>query len=173
MCVTEASGLTDQGWALYVATDIGQVVVLCPAGKNLLLPLYVLASLRRRKSAPNVINVVDSHTGKVCARREKLIGLYVDAAVGRVWLLAEHSCGTSKLRSWDLNDGSAELHEWPLPSGRRWAPGICSMGEGEGFIIAASAELSPVARPELWSVAASRAAGTKSSMIVRAQQHPI
>mmetsp|Transcript_83439 Transcript_83439/g.150526 ORF Transcript_83439/g.150526 Transcript_83439/m.150526 type:complete len:1021 (-) Transcript_83439:152-3214(-) len=149
-CASKASGFVNLGWAIYAATDAGQVVVLCPALNHMLQPLHVVLALRRRKSAPSFMSVVDSHTGTVKVVREKIIGMHVDVSASVLWLFVSSTTGKAEIRAWDLS-GKGVLGRWPLPSGRRWAHGLCDLGPGGGLLLAtASTELNAAAGPELW-----------------------
>ncbi|CAE8626226.1 unnamed protein product [Polarella glacialis] len=95
------------------------------------------------------MSVVDSHTGTVKVAREKIIGMHVNVIASVLWFLVSTTTGTAEIRAWDLS-GKGVLGRWPLPSGRRWAPGLCDLGPGSGLLLAGSAELNAGAGPELW-----------------------
>ncbi|CAE7196981.1 GIP [Symbiodinium sp. CCMP2592] len=77
-CVSEGSGFSDRGWIVFASTDSGQVVTLCPTFRNELHPLDMVISLRRRKAAREVVEVVDSHTGTAKASSLKIISVLPD-----------------------------------------------------------------------------------------------
>lgn len=155
-CSNRASGLLRVGWAIYAATDVGQVVVLCPTAHRILQPLYVVKSLQRHKSAPSFLSVVDSHTGEVKVSHERIVGVHVDSENAVLWLQASSTKGHAEIRALSLY-GAGTLGTWHLPSGRRWAPGVCSLGGQHGLLLAATSELNKNPGPELWHLTATGA----------------
>jgi len=159
-CSSSGSNFINLGWALYAATDTGQVFILCPGHGHVLHPLYVLASFRRRKTTQQVIEVVDSHTGDVKVSRTKIIGLHVDSTAGQMWLLVSSTQGIAELQAWDMQSGLA-AGAWVLPSGRQWAPGLCSLGGR--MLLAANVAIKVTAEPELWELAG-RSSGLRGAV---------
>ncbi|OLP97240.1 hypothetical protein AK812_SmicGene20424 [Symbiodinium microadriaticum] len=41
-------------------------------------------------------------------------------------------------------------HQWPLPSGRWWVPGLCDLGPGQGMLLGAAADTKTHAGAEIW-----------------------
>ncbi|CAJ1341719.1 unnamed protein product [Effrenium voratum] len=150
-CSSGGAGFVDHGWLLFAATDSGQVVTLCPTFRGELHPLHMVISLRRRKAAKEVTEVVDSHTGTAKASSQKIIAMARDSR-GFFWLLETHTEGHAEVRALDLDKGS-EVGRWVLPSGRWWVPGMCQLAEGQGFLLAAAADTNrggQVGGPEIW-----------------------
>eukprot|EP00927_Polykrikos_kofoidii_P047487 TRINITY_DN41670_c0_g1_i1.p1 TRINITY_DN41670_c0_g1~~TRINITY_DN41670_c0_g1_i1.p1 ORF type:complete len:1158 (+),score=153.49 TRINITY_DN41670_c0_g1_i1:146-3619(+) len=133
----------DGDWALYGATELGDVVLLCPEiAHGQLEPVHVVASLGSLSS---------SGSG---ADQTELIGVHIDDA-NTLWvMLHSPSAVTGKattqtnVRAWDV-DGT-HRGEWTLPRGRRWAPGLCVLAHGHGIVVSAEQQGLSEARPELW-----------------------
>lgn len=152
-CAREGSGFMNAGWIVYAATDSGQVVTLCPTHRHELHPLHMLISLRRRRPSQDVVEVVDSHTGTTKASAQTVIGVHHDYRTGHIWLLNTNSEGFAEVVVFDAELAKVPLGRWPLPSGRWWVPGMCNLGDGQGFILAAAADTDragQVGGPELW-----------------------
>ena len=64
-----------------------------------------------------------------------------------LWILSETSDGLGQLRLIDQRLQRC-VAEWPLPSGRWWAPGLCRAAEG--FLLPAAADVRQREGPELW-----------------------
>mmetsp|Transcript_4991 Transcript_4991/g.11061 ORF Transcript_4991/g.11061 Transcript_4991/m.11061 type:complete len:826 (+) Transcript_4991:70-2547(+) len=129
-----------RGWGLMAATDRGHVMLLCPSNQSTLEPHHVVASLQRRSSAPWVVAGVDIH---------KILGVHVDVHREILWLMAARGDGVAEVRGWALNTGQL-IGNWDLPTGRRWATGICGLGKSGGLLLGASAEFTPAAKAEVW-----------------------
>jgi len=152
-CARDGSGFMNAGWIVYAATDSGQVVTLCPTHRHELHPLHMLISLRRRRPSQDMVEVVDSHTGTTKASAQTVIGVHHDYRTGHIWLLNTNSEGFAEVVVFDAEFAKAPLGRWPLPSGRWWVPGMCNLGDGQGFILAAAADTDragQVGGPELW-----------------------
>ncbi|CAE6930854.1 PSMD12 [Symbiodinium natans] len=153
-CATEGSGFLDRGWIVFASTDSGQVVTLCPTFRSELHPLDMVISLRRRKAAREVVEVVDSHTGTAKASSLKIISVVPDARTGYLWLLQTNTEGMAEVAAWDpAHYRGEEVGRWVLPSGRWWVSGMCNLGEGQGFLLAAAADTnreSHSSNAELW-----------------------
>lgn len=151
MCSTKGSGLVNMGWAIYASTDSGQVVILCPSAQRVLQPLHMIVSLRRKQASMSIMKLVDSHTGAVKLQREKIIGVQRDIYEGVLWLMVSTTEGSTEIRAWDVAVG--QVGRWFLPTGRRWAQGLCLLGPNQGLIMAASADDSSTAsNAELWRI---------------------
>lgn len=150
MCSTKGSGLVNMGWAIYASTDSGQVVILCPsAAARVLQPLHMIVSLRRKQAAMSIMKLVDSHTGAVKLQREKIIGVQRDIYDGVLWLMVSTTEGSTEIRAWDVSVG--QVGRWSLPTGRRWAQGLCLLGPNQGLLMAAADDSSEAAAgAELW-----------------------
>mmetsp|Transcript_38667 Transcript_38667/g.70393 ORF Transcript_38667/g.70393 Transcript_38667/m.70393 type:complete len:818 (+) Transcript_38667:27-2480(+) len=129
-----------RGWGLMAATERGHVMLLCPSNRSTLEPLHVVASLARRSSAPWVVAGADIH---------RILGVHVDSHRGILWLMAARGDGVAEVRGWTLATGQL-FGNWDLPTGRRWATGICGLGKSGGLLLGASAEFTPAAKPEVW-----------------------
>lgn len=153
-CVSEGSGFSDRGWIVFASTDSGQVVTLCPTFRNELHPLDMVISLRRRKAAREVVEVVDSHTGTAKASSLKIISVLPDPRTGYLWLLQTNTEGLAEVAAWDpAHYRGEEVGRWVLPSGRWWVSGMCNLGEGQGFLLAAAVDTnreSTGSTAELW-----------------------
>merc|ERR1712107_817764 len=75
-------------------------------------------------------------------REEEILGMHFSQAdeLGneKLWLLVRISGGTNvyaELRAFSI-DGTSQ-GKWVMPSGRNWAPGLCSLGSGRNFVAAA------------------------------------
>eukprot|EP00913_Durusdinium_trenchii_P023920 g22465.t1 len=149
----DSSGFVNAGWLLYAATDSGQVVTLCPTFRNELHPLLMVISLRRRKAAKDLVEVVDSHTGTTKASSSRIIAVVRDPSTGWFWLLNTNTEGIAEVTAWDLEkEKNMEVGRWALPSGRWWVPGMCHLGHNQGFLLAAAADTNRVGQvggPEL------------------------
>ena len=156
-CAKESSGFVNAGWLVYAATDSGQVVTLCPTFRNELHPLLMVISLRRRKVAKDVVEVVDSHTGTTKASSSKIIAVVRDPSTGWFWLLNTNTEGMAEVTAWDIEkEKNTEVGRWALPSGRWWVPGMCYLGHNQGFLLAAAADTNRVGQvggPEIWRLA--------------------
>jgi len=150
ICATKGSGLVNVGWALYASTDSGQVVILCPATGRVLQPLHMVVSLRRRAASRSVMKLVDSHTGAVKVQREKIIGVQKDVYQGVLWLMVSTTEGLTEIRAWDVTYG--QVGRWWLPTGRRWAQGLCLLGPNQGLLLAAADDSSNAGNAELWRI---------------------
>ncbi|CAE7915635.1 unnamed protein product, partial [Symbiodinium sp. KB8] len=150
VCATKDTGLVNVGWALYASTDSGQVVILCPAAGRLLQPLHMVVSLRRRAASKSVMRLVDSHTGAVKVQREKIIGVQKDVYEGVLWLMVATTEGLTEIRAWDVSSG--QVGRWWLPTGRRWAQGLCLLGPNQGLLMAAADDSSNAGNAELWRI---------------------
>jgi len=153
-CVSKGSGFSDRGWIVFASTDSGQVVTLCPTFRNELHPLDMVISLRRRKAAREVVEVVDSHTGTAKASSLKIMSVLPDPRTGYLWLLQTNTEGLAEVAAWDpANYRGEEVGRWVLPSGRWWVSGMCNLGEGQGFLLAAAVDTnreSTGSTAELW-----------------------
>ncbi|CAK9080551.1 Copia protein [Durusdinium trenchii] len=144
-CAKDSSGFVNAGWLLYAATDSGQVVTLCPTFRNELHPLLMVISLRRRKAAKDLVEVVDSHTGTTKASSSRIIAVVRDPSTGWFWLLNTNTEGIAEVTAWDLEkEKNMEVGRWALPSGRWWVPGMCHLGHNQGFLLAAAADTNRV-----------------------------
>jgi len=152
MCSTKGSGLVNMGWAIYASTDSGQVVILCPsAAQRILQPLHMIVSLRRKQASMSIMKLVDSHTGAVKLQREKIIGVQRDIYEGVLWLMVSTTEGSTEIRAWDVSVG--QVGKWSLPTGRRWAQGLCLLGPNQGLMMAAADDSSTAASgAELWRI---------------------
>eukprot|EP00811_Abedinium_folium_P001887 NODE_1172_length_2578_cov_7.370461.p1 GENE.NODE_1172_length_2578_cov_7.370461~~NODE_1172_length_2578_cov_7.370461.p1 ORF type:complete len:778 (-),score=225.84 NODE_1172_length_2578_cov_7.370461:245-2341(-) len=138
------------GWALYGATELGEVVALCPVALGRLVPAQTVARVPLGASG--------------VARRE-VIGMHAEAN-GVLWLLTmePHSsraellaidvAGATTLTpvvagsaAWPL-DAAPRGGAWPLPTGRHWATGLCGLGANSSGLLAGATPTS--ASPELW-----------------------
>lgn len=125
-CARDGSGFVNVGWLLYAATDSGQVVTLCPTFRGELHPLHMVISLRRRKAARDVVEVVDSHTGTTKASSSRIIAVNREPSTGYLWLLTTNTEGMAEVMVWDVEaEKNVEIGRWALPSGRWWVPGMC------------------------------------------------
>lgn len=156
-CAKESSGFVNAGWLVYAATDSGQVVTLCPTYRNELHPLLMVISLRHRKAAKDLVEVVDSHTGTTKASSSRIIAIVRDPSTNWIWLLNTNTEGMAEVTAWDTEtERNKEMGRWALPSGRWWVPGMCYLGQNQGLLIAAAADTNRVGQvggPELWRLA--------------------
>merc|ERR1712066_1190314 len=79
--------------------------------------------------------------------------------MGVLWLLVQFEHSTrAELRAFSLHSGLGRS-VWQLPSGHRWASGLCRREQSSG-LVAASNDLSDVAaRPVLWRLDVERSRG--------------
>eukprot|EP00435_Cladocopium_sp_Y103_P008125 s4470_g2.t1 len=156
-CAKESSGFVNAGWLVYAATDSGQVVTLCPTYRNELHPLLMVISLRHRKAAKDLVEVVDSHTGTTKASSSRIIAVVRDPSNGWIWLLNTNTEGMAEVTAWDTeSERNKEMGRWALPSGRWWVPGMCYLGPNQGLLLAAAADTNRVGQvggPEIWRLA--------------------
>jgi len=137
---TDASslcGVASAPWALYCATDRGEVIALCPMGGKI-EPMHVIIA------APALL-AAEAHA----PGGDEVLGLHLDDT-GIFWLLVKVWNSTrTELRGWTADSG-APHGTWPLPPGRKWTSGLCGLRRHQGFI-AASNRLSDLgAHPEVW-----------------------
>lgn len=149
VCGRRHSGFTNMGWAVIAATDSGQVIVLCPTQQGELHPVEMLLSLRRRSVAGTVVEIIDSHTGSKSPRRQRIIGIVADYDLDVLWILSQTSDGEGAVLVFDLQTRDI-AHQWPLPSGRWWVPGLCDLGPGQGMLLGAAADTKTHAGAEIW-----------------------
>ncbi|CAJ1365905.1 unnamed protein product [Effrenium voratum] len=150
ICSSRGSGLMNMGWALYASTDSGQVVVLCPTAERVLQPLHMVVSLRRKQASMSIMKLVDSHTGRVKLQREKIIGVQKDVYEGVLWIMVSTTEGLTEIRAWDAAYG--QVGRWWLPTGRRWAQGLCLLGPNQGLLMAAADDSGTAGNAELWRI---------------------
>ncbi|CAE7239651.1 unnamed protein product [Symbiodinium natans] len=148
-CTRRHSGFVNMGWAVIAATDSGQVVTLCPTQYDELHPVEMLLSLRRRSVAGTVVEIIDSHTGSKSPRRQRIIGMVADYGLDVLWILSQTSDGDGEVLVFDLQTRDI-AHNWPLPSGRWWVPGLCDLGPGQGMLLGAAADTKRHAGAEIW-----------------------
>jgi len=129
-------------WALYGASEHGEVVLLCPEASGATLePRFVVAGpfpLQDAAAAP---------TYGAAEVVSEILGLWHDEGHA-VWLLTR-VVGSKQalLRAW--TSGGALLGTWQLPAGRRWVSGLCGLGGGRGFLVTSVPEALG-AQPEIW-----------------------
>jgi hypothetical protein len=112
-------------WALYGTTRFGEVISLCPFGKDRLEPVHVVAQM---------------------GHSVELSGISMDHQEEMLWLLVR-SNQTAELHKVAL-DGT--LHGlWRLPMSRRWALGLCALSGRD--VLALAVHDGPSSKlPELW-----------------------
>jgi hypothetical protein len=119
-------GQVDVDWALYGATNNGEIVTLCPFGEDLLEPVQVITQLESGA---------------------QLSGMAADFSAGRLWILTKSKRKT-ELRKFGL-DGAA-LGIWQVPIVRQWALGLCALSGEEILAIAQTEGPDKTQHPELW-----------------------
>lgn len=119
--IAETCG-TGHEWGLYGWTETGNIVAFCPRTEHL-QPVYTFAVEPAQKGA-------------------ELLAMHIDGE-GSLWLLL-HFAGSIQLRVW--NTDGAFLGACLLPSGRRWAAGLCQ--RDSGLVVAATEETTGLF--ELW-----------------------
>jgi len=113
-------------WAFYATTDFGEVVSLCPWGKNRLEPVRVVTMQPETEM--------------------ELVGIALSND-GILWILARLN-DRVELRALAMDGVSHGV--WELPPLHPWALGICVLSRGHGLIVAAVDGAGDVAEPELW-----------------------